>query len=256
DLSSSKVLVLGAGEMAELAVQALRKRGVSHITVANRTLERADQLAERWQATSKAFSDLQEALESADILIASTGAPEAVVNRELVERVMQARADRPLVILDIAVPRNVEVSVGEISQVHLFDLDHLQRHLEGNISNRKKQITAVEAILKEELGSFKRWYSSLGIRPLIAELHQRAEEIRSREIDRTLQSLSHLGPHEQEQIHAMTRALVNKLLHAPITRLKQKSRKGSSTAYALVARDLFDLGESEIDPVFPHRRGK
>jgi glutamyl-tRNA reductase len=187
-------------------------------------------------------------------LISSTGAPHTIIEPEHIKEVMQRRPQDPLVILDIAMPRDVVPSVSQLENVHVFDLDNLQHQLQASLDKRHGEIPSVQTILEEELESFRGWYSSLGIRPLIAEMHQRAEAIRLEEMDRTIEALGSLDPEDKEKINAMTRALVKKLLHAPITRLKQQSKQGSAAAYALVTRDLFDLGDGELDPFFPHRR--
>lgn len=245
DLSSAKVLVLGAGEMAELAVRALTKRGTNAITVINRTVGRAQELAGRWAAEAKAFEQLLPALAHSDILISSTGAPHTVLHRPTVQKAMDRRPERPLVILDIAVPRDIDPAVAEIANVHRFDLDALQSHLDNSLEQRQGEVPKVESILEEELAAFESWYASIGIRPLIADLHRLAEDIRVREVERTLAQLQSLAPDEKEKIEAMSRAVVKRLLHTPTLRLKERERNSSSAAYALITRDLFALSKDE-----------
>lgn len=241
DIQSSQVLVIGAGEMAELTVEALRKRGVDHLTVINRTVARARELANRWDATARSFEHLTSSLSSADIVITSTGAPHPILSQPLVRESMSLRQDRPIVILDIAVPRDVDPSVGELAQVHLYDLEHLNQHLKGSLGERINEVPAVETILEQELQTFAAWYDSIGVRPLISELHQWAETLRSQELERTLPRLESLTLTERETVEAMTRALVKKILHSPTLRLKEQSQNGTGAAYGEIVRDLFDL---------------
>ena len=246
-LGEAHVTVIGAGEMAELAVRSLRKREVTKITVVNRTLDKARELASRWDAEARTFEHLSATLQSSDIVIASTGAPHPILYSDMLENVMNGRATRPLVVLDIAVPRDVESEVADIPGVHLYDLEALNRHLEGSMSIRERQVPAVKAIIREEMADFERWYESLRVRPLIAALHQRADAIRREEIERTLRQMGDLDEAQLEHLDALTRAVVKKLLHAPTLRLKEQSRNGNAAAYALVARDLFDLDPPETD---------
>lgn len=246
-LAQANVLVLGAGEMAELAVEALRKRGVRSLTVLNRTVSTARQLADRWGAEAKSFEQLLPALAAADILITSTGAPHTILHKESVEEVTAGRRGRPLVLLDIAVPRDIDPAVSDLPNVHLFDLETLDQHLQGSLQERQAEIPKVERILEEEFETFAAWHQSLRIRPVIAALHQRAETIRAQEVERTLAHLDEVTPEAKEQIEAMSRALVKKLLHGPTMRLKERSQNGSVAAYTLVARDLLDLDAEDSE---------
>ncbi len=192
DLRTAEVAVLGAGDMAELAVEALRKRGVEKIVVVNRTLERAQALAKRWDAETSTFESIYEVLSRADILIASTGAPHTLIHKETVNAVMRERSHRSMVLVDIAVPRDIDPEVGEIPHVHLFDIDHLNEHLEQSLAERAAEVPRVEAILAEEQSSFMEFLSSLNMLPLIADLRQQAEAIRSAELEKTLRRLPDL----------------------------------------------------------------
>ena len=170
DLRTAEVVVLGAGEMAELAVEALRKRGVEKIVVVNRTIERARALAKRWDAETSTFESIHEVLIRADILIASTGAPHTLIHTETVDAVMHERSHRSLVLVDIAVPRDIDPGVGEIPHVLLYDIDHLNEHLEQSLAERAAEVPRVEAILAEEQSAFMEFLSSLNMLPLIADL--------------------------------------------------------------------------------------
>lgn len=241
DLSRSQVVIVGAGEMAELAVEALRKRGVQRLLVLNRTLERARLLADHWQASYDTFENLEQALQSADILITSTSAPHLVIHAEMVSRAMAVRGKRPLVLVDIAVPRDIDPEVSQIPLVRLYDIDQLSAQLEGALAERASQIPLVEAILAEEIERFMQFLDSLDMLPLIAGLHQQAEELRQAELDKTLRHLPDLTDEEIARIDALTRALVKKILHAPTRRLRAESACPHAPQYATVAQTLFEL---------------
>lgn len=246
-LPSSKVVVLGAGEMAELAVEGFRKRGVEDITVVNRTLERARELAEGWGGRVMTFEDLSRALIRADILITSTGAPHTLIGKSKVEEVIAQRKDRPLVILDIAVPRDVEEDVRELEGVSVYDIDDIHEHLEDSLAHREKEVPAVEEILREEQDHFKEFLKSLDVDPVIGELHQLCEEIREEELARTLDRLSSTNPEDVELLEAMTEAMVKKFLHGPIKRLKREAGGADVAEYTTITKDLFGLNGTSRD---------
>jgi glutamyl-tRNA reductase len=252
DLAAAHVVVVGAGEMAELAVEALRKRSARRITVVNRSVANGQVLADRWDAEVRPFEALPEMLEHADVVVSSTGAPHAVIHLETVTAAMAARPLRPLVIIDLAVPRDVETQVDGLPGVHVYDLDRLNAHLSQSVDGRRAQVPAVEAILEEEADAFAGWLKGLSVRPLIRALRQQAEAVRRNEVERTLRRSNGRAAENRDELEALTRALVNKLLHAPTRLLIEKSRSGDGTHYALAARELFDLsptsdGLDEVD---------
>jgi glutamyl-tRNA reductase len=244
-MQEARVLILGAGEMAELTVEALRKRGVEKITVINRTLERARDLAQRWGARSATFEFLEESLVDADILISSTGAPHLMVTAEMVARSMHSRAQRPLMLIDIALPRDIDPEAADIPHVKLIDIDGLNAKLEHSLSERMAEVPHVEAILEEELAESAAYLRSLDVLPLIAGIHQRAEAIRQAELEKTLRRLPDLSANEIERIEAMTQALVRKLLEAPTHRLREEATHTHGPEYTIVARRLFGLEKNE-----------
>ncbi len=245
DIKTAQVVVLGAGEMAELAVEALRKRGVQKILVINRTLERARGVAGRWQAEVATFESLQEALVRADILISSTGAPHTLIHRGMVEAAMQRRPQRSLVLIDIAVPRDIDQEVTDVPHVRLIDIDNLNERLEVSLAERSADIPRVEEIIREEHASFMEFLASLNVLPLIANMHQKAESIRQKELQKTLRHLPGLTESEREHIEAMTEAMVRKILEPPTRRLRAEATSGNGIEYAAVARTLFGL---EVHP--------
>ncbi len=260
DLKTAEVVVLGAGEMAELAVEALRKRGTQRILVINRTLERARGLASRWQAEIATFESIQEALVRADILIASTGAPHTLIHPDMVTAAMQKRPDRSLVLIDIAVPRDIDPEVVNVPRVKLIDIDSLNERLEISLAERSHDIPHVRAIIAEEQAAFMEFLSSLNMLPLIATLRQQAESIRKSEVERTLRRMPQLTDEERMRIEAMTLALVKKILESPTQRLRAEAGSINAVEYAEVARTLFGLDEHSFghkpashESLRPHR---
>lgn len=241
DLTAARVLVVGAGEMAEATVEALRKRGVRALRVVNRTLARAQALAERWQAEAMTFEHLRDGLAWADVVVSSTGAPHTLLHRPDVADAMQRRPNRPLLILDIALPRDVDAEVGQVPGVRLVDLDGLQEHLEEALAARRAAVPHAERILEEELARFLDYYRSLAVHPVLVALRRQAEAVRQAELEKTLRRMPHLSEEDRRRLDALTRALVNKLLHAPMTALREAAQGPRAAEVVLVARRLFDL---------------
>lgn len=245
NLTHAQVVVLGAGEMAELAVEALRKRGAARVLVLNRTLERAKGLAQRWQAEVSTFEYLDEALSVADVLVSSTGAPHTIINPGMVARIMSARPSRPLVMIDIAVPRDIDSGCNQIPGVTVHDMDSLHDRLEHSLAEREAEVPQVEAILDEEAGKFLEFFRSLDMLPLIANLRQQAEAIRQAELRKTLRRMPDLTDAERARVEALTQALVKKLLDAPTNRLRAQANKPTAPEYADIARTLFGLSTGD-----------
>lgn len=240
NIAAAQIVILGAGEMAELAVEALRKRGAQKILVINRTLERAQALGARWNAQAATFESLEEALRAADILIASTGAPHLILDAAAVARAMSARPARPLALIDIAVPRDIDPAVADLPNVQRYDMDSLNARLEESLAERAAEAPHVQAILEEEAARIFDFLRSLNMLPLIAELRQRAESIRQAELERTLSRLN-LSEAECARIEAMTQALVKKILQEPTARLRAEAVSPRAPEYAALARTLFGL---------------
>ncbi|HEX2997358.1 MAG TPA: glutamyl-tRNA reductase [Anaerolineales bacterium] len=245
-LSNAQVVVLGAGEMAELAVEALRKRGASRILVVNRTLERARSIADRWNAQTATFESLETALASADILISSTGAPHTVLSAGMVARAMQTRPQRSLFLIDIAVPRDIDPAAANIPNITLHDIDNLNVQLEQSLVARMDQVPQVRLILDEEIGEFAEYLKSLDMIPIIADIRQQAEAIRQELLEKTLRRLPDLTDTERDRIEAMTQAMVKKILQAPTHRLRAEAACPHAPEYAAVARTLFGLQEEGL----------
>jgi glutamyl-tRNA reductase len=249
DLPNAQVLILGAGEMAELAVEALRKRGVEHLLVINRTRRHARLLADRWHAKSETFENLETALARTDILVSSTAASRTLIHAPMVVAAMQQRPERPLLLIDIAVPRNIDPGVAQVPNVHLVDIDHLNAQLEQSLTVRTAQVPQVQAILAEEETKFLAFLGALEMLPLITDIYQQAEAIRQAELEKTLRGLPDLTEAERIHIEAMTRALVSKLLANPANHLRTEALSPRAPEIALLARTLFNLESASA----PHK---
>jgi glutamyl-tRNA reductase len=241
DLSACRVLLVGAGEMAELAARALAECGVAGLSILNRTRERAEQLAARFDARPLGWEQLEFALPWADIVIASTGAPHAIFRRENVSRALSQRGRRPLFFIDIAVPRNVEPAVEELEGVYRYDIDDLERVVESSLAERRREVPRVETIVLEAQEAFMAWYRSLDVEPTIVGLRRQANAIREAEVERALRRLPDLRDGDRAIIQAMAKRIVNKLLHQPTVCLKQHASCSDGYEYAEVTRDLFGL---------------
>lgn len=242
-LAERQVLIVGAGQMAGLAVQALHARGAARITIANRTLSRALNLAERWAAQAWPLDDLGAVLASADIALAATNAPGFVITPDVASTALAARPGRPLVLIDIAVPRAVDPGVRQLPNVRYYDIDDLEAHLNGALAERQQAIPRVEALVAEEMQRFSDWLSTRAVAPVIADLRAKADAIRRAEVDKTLRRLTDLTPAERQQIENLAEALVNKLLHEPTGRLKAAASNGHAAETAAAVRDLFALND-------------
>ena len=245
-ISEAQIVVLGAGEMADLAVGALRKRGVTRLVVVNRTLERAQSIGSHWAAEATTYEHLGRLLASADILISSTGAPHFMVSAQMVANAMQARWGRALVLIDIAVPRDIDPEAAKIPGVHLYDMDGLGDQVEESLAQRTAEVPRANAIVEDELARFAEYLRLLEMRPLIADMRQQAEMLRRSELERTLRRLPDLTEAERERIDLMTQALVKKLLEAPTQRLRAEATCPHAPAYATVARTLFGLQPEDV----------
>ena len=247
DLSRRQVMLIGAGEMGQIAAKALMKRGIANIMVVNRTYEHAETLAAAWDGRAMTFQHLTEGLVKADIVIACTGAPHTILNCELVEPAMAVRPNRPLFIIDIALPRDVDPEVAEIPKVHLRDIDDLQEQAEDNVRERRSEIPQVEGIVDEEAQKFLNWLASLDVVATITDLRRRAEDLRQNELERLFNRLN-LDERERELVATMSHRLVNKLLHQPTLCLKDEAAKGNAAATSSTVRRLFALGGPELQP--------
>jgi glutamyl-tRNA reductase len=240
DLTGKTVLVISAGSMGKLAARSLAQQARSRILVANRTIERARELAEELgpDAQPVALSDLRSALAQSDIVISGTSAEGFIIGPDDVRPVMEGRNGRDLLFIDIAVPRDIDPAVASIGNVHLHDIDDIEAVTEKGWNGRAAEVERVEAIVEEEVSAFLNWWRSLDVVPVIAALRERAESIRRRELERTLSRLPNLDDQARRRIEAMTAAIVKKMLDRPIARLKDGADKG---LYMEALQDLFDV---------------
>lgn len=240
-LDGKTVLIIGAGEMCELAARHFINNGVTQVCVTNRTFERAQKLAEEFNGRALPFDDFPDHLHQVDIVLTSTGAPTFILGHKKVEEVIRQRKNKPMFFIDIAVPRDIDPRVNDIDNVYLYDVDDLQGVVAANLKERHKEAKKAEAIIDEEIGLFYRWLSTLDVVPTIVSLRNRLEEIRRAELDKTLSSLKGLDDRQRRSIEALTSAIVNKVLHQPITVLKQAQNDPTSDGYVDAVRTLFNL---------------
>jgi len=253
DLSRAQITLLGAGEMAEVAIEALKIRGANQFGVISRTISSACSLAEKWNGKAGTLQDLSGALETTDILISSTSAPHTIIHRKMIEKAMESRQDRPMVIIDIAVPRDVASNVNEVENVNLYDIDDLNCGVKQAIGNREGEIPKVEKIIDEEYQAFKEYFGTLNIVPVIVEMRQHADAIRQKELEKTLRKLESLNPEDREQIRTLTRSIVQKILHEPTVFLREEANGPNGEKYASAASKLFGLnGLEDRDKAIRH----
>ncbi len=243
-LEDKTAMLIGAGKMAELAARHLLAHGVGNVLVTNRTFDRAVELARGLRATPVPFEQFPKYLHLADIIIGSTAAPEFVLTEPLVAEALRERKNRPMFCIDMSVPRNFDPRLNEMDNVYLYDIDDLGRVTEDNRDERGREAEKAEQLVAAEVESFWRWLDHLGVVPTIVALREKVEAIRRGELQKTLNALRDLSPREREALEALTAAIVNKILHAPITRLKQHDHR-SEAFYVDATRRLFDLEGSE-----------
>ena len=260
DLTSKRVLVIGAGENAELTTRALAEHGVETLFVANRRYDRALALAKRFGGRAVSFDDLPRELEDADIVVSSTGAPHQILGRDELEYVAGTRMGRPLVLLDLAVPRDVDPGVRDCPGIALYDMDDLQQAVARNLSVREAEAEPARALVREEVARFETWLSSLDVVPTISALRRRGDEIVEavlRENDAAWESLSEA---DRERLGVLARAVVSRLLHEPTLRLKNSAGERSSYRYVNTLHELFGLEaalaphEADVAQLAEHRR--
>ncbi len=239
-LDGKKVLLIGAGEMAELAVEHLMRNRVGDIYVANRTFSRAVDLARRFRGTAVAFEEIPGLLQSVDIIISSTGAPGFVIGPAHVKATMKSRKHRPLFFIDIAVPRDIDPGINRMENAYVYDIDDLKGVIDDNIEDRRQEAIKGERIIDEAVLRFRQWYHSLEVVPTIVALRKKIEIIVDAEMEKTLAS-GHFAATESDAIRRMTQAMVNKILHDPTLFLKGDGCHDRKSLYLDVTRSLFKL---------------
>jgi len=243
DLSPKTVLILGAGEMSELTARHLISQGVQDLLVANRTLERACDLAARLGGQGVPLAELSSYLPKADIIVSSTGSPELVIQKSDVQNALKLRKNRPMFFIDIAVPRDVAPAVNELENVYVYDIDDLQHVVDENRKARGREAVVAETIIAREVEEALQWFDEQQVVPAVIRLRRKAETIRNQEIQKLFARLGPLPEAERQAIEAMASSIINKLLHTPIVRLKQESQVKGGGRYLQALRDLFSLDE-------------
>jgi glutamyl-tRNA reductase len=243
DLSRCRALVIGTGEAGRLVAKALKERGIAQITTTSRSYDKASTLATALGGSSVDIGSLGRELATCDIAISCTGAPHLILDLKSVENAMQARSNHPLVIIDIAVPRDVEPQVGQINDVFLYDIDDFTHLSELNRKQRETEIKKATEIIEAEVKRFTTWWQAVEVKPVVSSLVRKAEDIRQTQLDMTLKKLSHLSAEEQQSLEAMTKAIVQKILHEPIQHLKTNPQKRD--AYIRLVNELFRLDKDK-----------
>jgi len=241
DLSQKSVMLLGAGEMAELAVEHLISNNVKQIIVANRTFKNAVALAQKFNGHAVKFEEREDALEQVDIIISSTGATDYVLTKNQVKRAMKKRHHHTLFFIDIAVPRDIDPEINRISNAYVYDIDDLKNIVESNIEQREKETVKAERYIEEAVVKFRKWLEGLAIVPTIKALNNKMSSIVEIECKKTLSSLKHLSQEDIESIKRMTRAIASRTIHDPILFLRNTGDHRDDSLYLNITRQLFNL---------------
>jgi glutamyl-tRNA reductase len=242
-LAGKHVYLVGAGKMSELAARHLLAHGCASIFVANRTYERAVSLAYKFKGQAIHFEDLHKTCDRADIVITSTGAPHAIFRREHGETFLTRRKNRPMFFIDIAVPRDVDPAMNKLDGIFVYDIDDLQQAVANHVADRRKEAERAEAIVASEVDRFQARIQTLDVVPTIVSLQDHLETIRQAEIDRVRGRLGPLSPDQEMAVEALTRGIVNKIMHTPISTLKSAAREPEATTVIDLVRRLFNLQE-------------
>jgi len=244
DLGDKTVLLVGAGEMAKLAARHFIASGVRHVHVSTRTPQHAVELADRFNGTAVPFEQFREDMAAADIVLVSTGAAHYLVGSDDVQRAVRQRMNRPMFLIDISVPRNIDPSVRHVDNAFLFDIDDLKFRVEQNRGERQQEAEKAEHIVAEEVGIVRQWLQSLEVTPTIVALKNRAEDIKRAEVEKALGRLAHLAPQERALVEAMASSIVNKLIHNTMVTLKTEVTTADGAAFVEAARRFFNLSEA------------
>lgn len=243
--SGKKVLILGAGKMSELTVKHLYSNGAAEVMVANRTLERASQLAKQFNGRACTLDQVESLLVDADIVISSTGSPSYVLRKVDVEQAMKSRRSRTMFLIDIAVPRDLEPAITSLSNVFLYDIDDLEGIVESNLAQRNKDAVKIETMIANELDSYHQWLQLLGVSPLIQALQSKADKIHQETLSSMFNKLPDLTEREAQIIRRLSKSMMNQLMHDPILRLKEMAGEKNGTQTLQTFTELFAL-EDEL----------
>lgn len=239
DLNTKRALVVGAGEMATLTAEHFISKRIGKLLFTNRTMEKAASLAGRFGGETAPWTDLAAAIASSDIVVTSTRSPEFLVTADIMRSVMRIRKNKPVFLIDIAVPRNIDPAAGKIYNVFAHNIDDLKQIVDRNLVKRRAEANKVEHIIEEEIAGLLKWRATLSVTPTIKSLMRRAEEIRSEEIER---SKGNFTPEQHKHLDALTNAIIKKMLHTPITKIKECAQDSDLSLFRIEAcRDIFGL---------------
>jgi glutamyl-tRNA reductase len=241
DLSQREILLIGSGKMSELAARNLIGTGIKGVFVANRTYEKAVEMARRHGGTAIRFDRFFDYLKKVDVVLTSTAAPHWILKKDDIQGLMRHRRNRPIFFIDIAVPRDIDPSINQLANVYLYDIDDLQSVVDANLENRRQEAQLAEEIIDHEIGSFISWLLSRDLSPTIVAFRDRLHAIREREIQKYRKRLGPLSSKQEEVIGEMTAAIVNKILHHPIRWLKKSAGEPGALRSASLVKDLFDI---------------
>ena len=243
-LKGKTVLIAGAGKMSELAARHLQRSGATNIMVTNRTLQRAEDMARIFGGKIVEYSNFHAALSEVDILIASSGAKQYILGPDEVQKAIVARRNRPMFLIDIAVPRNIDPKTGQLDNVFLYDIDDLQKVVERNVTLRQKEAEAAERIVEEEVERTIIILKTRSVAPTIAGLQEQLEQIRQGELERMRGKLGILNPQQEEAVEALTRGIINKIAHAHIVEIRKEASKPGDGPIVSAVRRVFRIGEN------------
>jgi glutamyl-tRNA reductase len=244
NLEERTVLLVGAGEMAKLAARHLIAQGVRHVRITTRTPQHAVDLADKFGGTPVPFDQFKDEMASADIVLVSTGAAHYLISAEDVHRAVKERRNRPIFLIDISVPRNIDPAVKHVDNAFLFDIDDLKHRVEQNRAERVQEAERAERMVVEEVAVTIEWMKSLEVTPTIVALRSRVDEIKQAEVDKVLSRLAHLSPQDRELVEGMASSIVNKLIHRTLVTLKTEVNSSSGPAFVEAARRFFHLDQA------------
>jgi glutamyl-tRNA reductase len=244
DLSSKHVLIIGAGKMGELAAQNLYGNGVKKVTVVNRTLEKAEQLAKKFAGTAKSLCELSCALLEADIVISSTGAKDYIITKEMMAPLERMRKGRPLFMVDIAVPRDLDPAIAELESIFLYDIDDLEGIVQANLAEREKAARQIENMIGTELVAFQQWLQTLGVVPVIAALREKALAIQAETMKSIERKLPHLSERDRKVLNKHTKSIINQLLRDPILRAKELAAEPNAEEALQLFMKIFNIEDA------------
>jgi len=247
DLSTKSVMLIGAGEMAELAVEHLLSNDVKEIIVANRTFENAVNLADKFNGQAVKFEEMELMLQEVDIVISSTGSTQYILTQSQIKNVMHTRKNRPLFFIDIALPRDIDPDVNKINNTYVYDIDDLQNIVNENIGKREKETIKAQRLIEEAVIKFNKWLKDLEVVPTIIAVKEKIEKITEIETEKTLSTMSHLSDKDIEAIKRMTKAIASRIMHDPIRFLKEPGAHRENSFYLNAARQIFDLDLNDKD---------